>query len=109
MLKGKGDTSEGRSLFWNFPNNWGPTGPGIGSTCTIRQGDWKLIYYYETGDKELFNIKKDIGETTNLATTEKELVVQLSGELSAYMRNTGAQRPIFKSNGQPAPWPDETN
>ncbi|MCS2891875.1 sulfatase [Parabacteroides faecis] len=109
MLKGKGDTSEGRSLFWNFPNNWGPTGPGIGSTCTIRQGDWKLIYYYETGDKELFNIKKDIGETTNLAPTEKELVVQLSGELSAYMRNTGAQRPIFKSNGQPAPWPDETN
>ena len=109
MLKGKGDTSEDRSLFWNFPNNWGPTGPGIGSTCTIRKGDWKLIYYYETGEKELFNIKKDIGETTNLASIEKGLVAQLSGELSKYMQEVNAQRPIFKSSGQPAPWPDEIN
>ena len=28
---------------------WGPTGPGIGPTCTIRRGDWKLVYYYEDG------------------------------------------------------------
>ncbi len=36
--KGKKNPSEGRSLYWNFPNNWGPVGPGIGATCSIRKG-----------------------------------------------------------------------
>ena len=56
-----------RNLYWNFPNLWGNEGPGIGPTCTVRSQDWKLIYYYETGKKELFNIANDIGETDNLA------------------------------------------
>ena len=62
LLDGSGDPSSGRDLFWNFPNLWGETGPGIGSTCTVRSGDWKLIYFYETGTKELYNIADDIGE-----------------------------------------------
>ena len=67
LLTNTGDPSKGRSLYWNFPNLWGNTGPGIGATCTIRQGDWKLIYYYETGKKELFNIPDDIGEKNDLS------------------------------------------
>ncbi len=48
---------------------------GIAATCAIRQGqDWKLIYYYETGAKELFNLKDDLGEATNLALTNPEKV-----------------------------------
>ena len=35
-----------RPLFWHYPNRWGPLGPGIGSTSTVRLGDWKLIYYH---------------------------------------------------------------
>ena len=29
---------------------------------TIRRGDWKLVYWYADGKKELFNIAEDIGE-----------------------------------------------
>lgn len=51
MLKETGDTFKGRKLFWHYPNLWGNTGPGIGATSVVRNGDWKLVYYYETGKK----------------------------------------------------------
>lgn len=97
-----------RSLYWNFPNNWGPIGPGIGATCTIRKGDWKLVYYYEDQKKELFNLRRDIGETTNLADQYPEQVKVLSEDLGNYLRRVDAQRPSFKATGQVTPWPDET-
>lgn len=96
-----------RKLFWNFPNIWGPSGPGIGATCTIRDGDWKLIYYYENGKKELFNITEDIGEINNLSKKHPKLVKDLSTHLGKYLRNINAQRPNFISTGKPTPWPDE--
>lgn len=107
LLTGKDDPSENRSLFWNFPNNWGPTGPGIGATCTIRQNDYKLIYYYEDQHFELFNISNDIGEKNNLAFRHPELVKQLAKDLGEYLRNSGAQRPSLKNTGKEVPWPDE--
>ncbi|MEG2164429.1 MAG: sulfatase, partial [Bacteroidales bacterium] len=88
MLTGKGDTSKGRKLYWNCPNLWGNTGPGIGTTCTIRDGDWKLIYYYDNGYKELFNIKNDIGEINNLADDNPKILRRLSKELADYLRKT---------------------
>lgn len=107
LLKGTGDPSKGRNLYWNCPNIWGGTGPGIGPTCTIRSQDWKLIYYYETGKKELFNIPQDIGENNEISAQHPKIVKRLSKELSAYMRKVGAQRPSFKATGKPTPWPDE--
>lgn len=107
LLTGTGDPSKGRSLYWNFPNLWGNTGPGIGATCTVRDGDWKLIYYYETGKKELFNITEDIGETNDLSSTHPALVKRLSANLGKYLRKVNAQRPSFKATGKAAPWPDE--
>lgn len=107
LLKGNGDPSKGRKLYWNFPNLWGNTGPGIGATCTVRDGDWKLVYYYRTGNKELFNIKNDIGEKVNMNQQRPDLVKLLSKELGSYLRKVRAQRPIFKKIGKPCPWPDE--
>lgn len=98
---------EKRALYWNFPNDWGPKGPGIGATCTVRKGDWKLIYYYQTGEKELFNIKNDIGETRNLAGDKPGIVKSLSENLGKYLRKVDAQRPSFKESGKEVPWPDE--
>lgn len=108
LLKGQDPKKfDRRSLYWNFPNDWGPKGPGIGASCSVRNGDWKLIYYYQTGKKELFNIKKDIGETQNLASSETAIVKSLSKDLGNHLRKVNAQRPSFKANGKEAPWPDE--
>lgn len=109
MLEGKSTRYDKRNLYWNYPNLWGNEGPGIGSTCTVRRGDWKLIYYYETGKKELFNITNDIGETANRAEQNPRLVKKLSRELGKFLRGADAQRPSFKTTGKPCPWPDEVD
>jgi len=107
LLKGTGDPSKGRPLVWNFPNIWGNNGPGINLNCAIRKDAWKLIYYYETGKKELFNISDDIAEKHDLSQQHPDTVKRLSKELGQYLRSVGGQRPSFKSSGQPCPWPDE--
>lgn len=107
MLQGKSTNYYKRALVWHFPNLWGNEGPGIGTNSAIRKGDWKLVYYYDTGCKELFNIHDDIGEKHNLAPCPPEIVRKLSKELGKYLRKVKAQRPVFKSTGKSCPWPDE--
>lgn len=97
-----------RDLVWHFPNKWGASGPGIGTTSTIRSGDWKLIYWYKTGAFELYNIREDIGEKNNLAAEKPEKVKELAGRLGKFLREAEADRPSFKENQKPAPWPDES-
>ncbi len=107
MLKQKGTTAKDRALFWHYPNNWGPTGPGIGATSTIRLGDWKMIYYHTDRSFELFNLAEDIGETTNLAKDNPEKLKELATRLTDYLKSVDAQMPIDKSNGKVVEWPVE--
>jgi len=96
-----------KPLIWHYPNNWGAIGPGIGATSTIREGDWKLIYWYKTRQLELFNIAEDICETTNLAPEHPEKISELAKKLGAYLREVNAFRPKDIRTGEWAPWPDE--
>lgn len=107
LLLQTGNPSKGRALIWNFPNVWGNTGPGISLNCAIRKGQWKLIYNYKTGKKELYDIENDISEQVNLVKTHPEIVRKLSKQLGRELRRMKAQRPSFKATGEPCPWPDE--
>jgi arylsulfatase A-like enzyme len=107
ILKGQERNNSERALFWHYPNNWGPTGPGIGATSTVRKGDWKLIYYHIDQHFELFNINTDIGETTNLADQEKLKLEDLAKTLGTYLRGVDAQMPTYTDTGELVPWPDE--
>ncbi len=107
ILKGDVEGYDKRALFWHYPNNWGPTGPGIGATSTIRKGDWKLIYYHADRHFELFNIPKDIGELNNLANIEPAIRDSLARELGQYLRAVNAQMPAYKATSKRVPWPDE--
>lgn len=98
--------SDKRSLFWNYPNLWDGDGLGVGPACTIRKGDWKLIYHYDTGTKELYNLNADIGENNNLINVKIDIAKELSGELSNYLRKVKAQRPTNKNTGKLVGWPD---
>jgi len=95
-----------RPMFWHFPNNWGPTGPGIGASSTIRRGDWKLIYYHADQSFELFNIVEDIGEQNNLVDKELEITKSMAMDLGEYLRSVNAQMPVIKETGELVPWPD---
>ncbi len=106
-LHGKSDPQlSDRPLFWHFPNNWGPTGPGIGPSSTIRQADWKLIHFYEDGHAELYNIAQDIGERIDLANEKPEKCKELSQQLGQWLKSVDAQVPINKVTGLPVPFPD---
>jgi arylsulfatase A-like enzyme len=107
VLKSTKNPPDDRALFWHLPNNWGPTGPGLGASSTIRKGDWKLIYYHSDQSFELFNIAEDIGESANLSDTDADHKIQLAKELGEYLRSVGAQMPSIKETGQKVPWPDE--
>jgi arylsulfatase A-like enzyme len=98
-----------RAFFWHYPNFWGPTGPGIACTSTIRRGDFKLIYYHDPAANpryELFDIKSDIGETHNLADEKPDIRRKLAKELAEHMKAVDAQMPIDKSSGKPLPYPE---
>lgn len=108
LLTEKGNPSKGRSLYWHFPNNWGPTGPGIGATSSIRKDNYKLVYYYENQNIELFDIANDIGEKNDLSARSPKVVKELTKDLGNYLRRVDAQRPSYKENGKLALWPDES-
>ncbi len=105
MLKQTRATSQDRALVWHYPNEWGPSGPGIGATSTIRKGDWKLIYYHLDQRFELFNLANDISESKNLAHTNPEVLNELAKDLTDYLIKVKAQMPSNKNTGIQIPYP----
>lgn len=107
LLKGNDKAFRNRSLIWNFPNIWDGTGLGISLNCAIRQGNWKLIYTYDTGQKELYDVVNDLGEEHDRSKDFPDKVKELSHLLGTQLRAMNAQRPSFTATGKPCPWPDE--
>ena len=93
VLKGQGSLKR-ESLFWHFPHYSYDLPFSI-----IRNGDWKLIKRYG-GNKEfeLFNLKNDISETTDLAASEPAKVRELNEKLVAWLRHTNAKVPVKNPN-----------
>lgn len=50
----------------------------------IREGDWKLLMNAEGGERELYNIVTDPGETENLIEAHPDKAERLSGQLLAW-------------------------
>lgn len=92
--------SSQRALHWHFPNHWGPKGPGIGPSSSIRRGNWKLIHYYDGRPTELFNLETDIGESKNLATQNPEIAKSLADDLREFLTDAEAQYPFDKRTGK---------
>ena len=76
------------AIYWHFPHYRHNPGP----YSIIREGDWKLIKFYE-GPMELFNLKNDLGETKNLASVMPDKVKRLEGRLHAHLKAVGAKIP----------------
>lgn len=84
------ENTSARTLFWHYPH-YGNQGGNPGSV--IREGDWKLIYFYESQKMELYNLKEDIGERINLASTNPEKAEDLKIKLFDWLIKTKASFP----------------
>lgn len=102
----RGERMAERSLFWHFPaylqmyknsrafedshdKPWFRTAP----VSVIRKGDWKLLEFFEEGDRELYHLADDLGEQNNLIDTHPEKAAELYQELLDWRAATRAPVP----------------
>lgn len=52
----------------------------------IRRGDYKLLYFWDTKEGLLFDLKNDLGETRDAAKQRPEVAAQLEAELKAHVK-----------------------
>jgi arylsulfatase A-like enzyme len=77
-------------LYWHYPHYGNQGGAPSGA---VRDGDWKLIEWYEDGTLELFNLREDIGEKRDLARAVPARTARLHAMLKKWRADVGAKMP----------------
>ena len=90
LLKGK-EKLKNRAVYWHYPNFAFHRDNRLGSA--IREGDHKLIHFYDTDSVELYNIKNDIGEKNDLSGKMPQLASRLKNKLKVWLQDSGAVMP----------------
>ena len=88
LLRGEKELDR-EAIYWHFPHysNHGMQSPG----GAIREGDYKLLDYFENGAVQLFNLRNDIGEQHDLSKIEIEKTKELKAKLDKWRMDVGAQ------------------
>ncbi|MHC4203246.1 MAG: sulfatase [Planctomycetota bacterium] len=92
LLKNPNYQLKRETFYWHYPLAK-PHFLGGSSSGAVRKGYWKLIEYFNTGQKELYNLAEDIGEKDNLASNNPEKVAELHRLLKAWRKDVGAKIP----------------
>ncbi|OHB82854.1 MAG: arylsulfatase, partial [Planctomycetes bacterium RBG_19FT_COMBO_48_8] len=96
LLKQTG-TLERDAMYWHYPHYHHSRPAGA-----IREGDYKLIEFYEDGRLELYDLANDIGEKKNLATEMPQKATQLQQKLAMWRRSVKARMPTRNPDYDPA-------
>lgn len=86
------------AIYWHYPHYHGGGATPYGA---IREGDFRLVEFYEDNHVELYNLKEDIGETKDLAATLPEKTAALRQKLHDWRQRVGAQMPTPNSKYDP--------
>lgn len=73
------------ALFWHYPH-------GVFQGA-VRQGNMKLVYHYQTGKAELFDLEKDPGERNDISESNSDIVIQMKAMLREWLKETNARFP----------------
>ncbi|OFY53926.1 MAG: hypothetical protein A2X22_04130 [Bacteroidetes bacterium GWF2_49_14] len=74
VLLGTGQTERAKPLFWEFGKN---KDNRVSPHIAVRDGDWKLLVNADGSGVELYNMKTDFLEKTNVAASNTEVVNRL--------------------------------
>ncbi|QEH33381.1 Arylsulfatase [Aquisphaera giovannonii] len=77
-----------RSFAFHFPHY---TNQGSRPAGSLREGDWKLIEYYDDRRLELYDLDADIGERVDLAARHPDRARQMQSRLAAWRASVDAQ------------------
>ncbi len=78
-----------RALFFHYPHFYPTTTP----VSAVRQGEWKLLWYFDGPRAELYNLADDPGEQHDLAREHPRRMEQLAAELRRWWQQVGAELP----------------
>lgn len=78
------------ALYWHLPGYLIDSSRDQRPQSVIRSGDWKLLYNYEDQTFELYDLAADIGESTNVADANPQVVGELGLQLMHWLKDTDA-------------------
>ena len=84
-------------VFWHYPH-YGNQGGQPGAA--VRDGDWKLIEWFDSGKVELFRLDVDASEQFDLATQHKEKRNELLAKLHDWQKEIGAKMPTVNGGSK---------
>lgn len=84
-----------RGLLWHLPH-YSPQGGKPSSA--YREGDWKLIFFYEDKRYELYNLKSDTGETKDLSLENTGVLNKLKLKMEKLLVKMDAKLPTPNPN-----------
>jgi arylsulfatase A-like enzyme len=87
---GKKHNSE-RALFWHYPHFSNQLGRPAGA---VRVGDFKLVELYESGKLELYDLKNNVSESSDISKKNKSKTQELHKLLSDWLKDMNAQMPL---------------
>lgn len=95
VLRGEKGARRAGPLYWHFPGYLGAGAKAWRTTPAgaIREGEWKLQEFFEDGRLELYNLKTDLGQKTNLAKSQPEKLKELHDKLVAWRKEIAAPMP----------------
>jgi len=91
LLTGKSSSVSDRPVFWHYPHFSNQLGRPAGA---VRLGDYKLIESYETGELELYDLKNDISESSDLSSEMKHKTQELFKLLLYWQNEVKANMPV---------------
>jgi len=83
------DSDPERAIFWHYPVYHHDHPASV-----IRKGEWKLIHYLHDNSRRLYNLKDDLGETTDLSSSIPSKRDELSTLLDQWRKKVGAELPV---------------
>ena len=93
LLTGRGQFKR-EALYWHYPhysNQSMNAGDFDQPGGAIRQGDYKLIEFYQDNHVELYDLKHDLSEKNDLAHSHPQQAAELRQKLATWRQAVGAQ------------------
>lgn len=105
ILTGKSTTLNRDTLYFHYPTYHASNQP----TSAMREGNYKLLYFWEDERFELYDLSKDISEKNNLAASNPTKVSQMWTKFQAWLTKTNAPVPVkrYVEPVDPVPIGDE--